>query len=149
MTEATAGRQQRTEAVVVVDVANVMGSRPDGWWRDRQGSAAGLLTAFGHLPGVHTASPDGGELRIARVIAVLEGAARGASAPSGVQLVEAERDGDSAVVTVVQELASVAMTSSGPMPSVLVVTADRGLRARLPLSVRIAGPQWLNQLIGR
>ncbi len=27
---------------IVVDVANVMGSRPDGWWRDRAGAAARL-----------------------------------------------------------------------------------------------------------
>jgi len=27
---------------IVVDVANVMGSRPDGWWRDRAGAAVRL-----------------------------------------------------------------------------------------------------------
>ena len=27
---------------VLVDVANVMGARPDGWWRDRAGAAARL-----------------------------------------------------------------------------------------------------------
>ncbi len=27
---------------IVVDVANVMGSRPDGWWRDRPGAAVRL-----------------------------------------------------------------------------------------------------------
>ncbi len=27
---------------IIVDVANVMGSRPDGWWRDRAGAAARL-----------------------------------------------------------------------------------------------------------
>ena len=30
------GGQQVT---IIVDVANVMGSRPDGWWRDRAGAA--------------------------------------------------------------------------------------------------------------
>jgi hypothetical protein len=33
------GGQQLT---IVVDVANVMGSRPDGWWRDRAGAALRL-----------------------------------------------------------------------------------------------------------
>ena len=33
------GGQQVT---IVVDVANVMGSRPDGWWRDRAGAAVRL-----------------------------------------------------------------------------------------------------------
>ena len=29
-------------ATIVVDVANVMGARPDGWWRDRAGAAVRL-----------------------------------------------------------------------------------------------------------
>jgi 8-oxo-dGTP diphosphatase len=33
------GGQQVT---IIVDVANVMGSRPDGWWRDRAGAAVRL-----------------------------------------------------------------------------------------------------------
>jgi hypothetical protein len=139
------------DVVLVVDVANVLGSRPDGWWRDRKGSAAGLLAAFGELPGAGTVGPDGVTLRIARIVAVLEGAARGAASPGGVDVVEAERDGDSTIVAVTEELVdeSATATSADPMPHVLVVTADRGLRRRLPHSVRIAGPQWLNALIGR
>ncbi len=31
-----------TASVVVVDVANVMGARADGWWRDRAGAALRL-----------------------------------------------------------------------------------------------------------
>ncbi|MFY9930362.1 MAG: hypothetical protein WAK82_20390 [Streptosporangiaceae bacterium] len=40
---------------IVIDVANVMGSRPDGWWRDRAGAAVRLyeevvqLAASGHV----------------------------------------------------------------------------------------------------
>ena len=37
------------ELHVVVDGANVVGSRPDGWWRDRPGAArrlAGRLVAL-------------------------------------------------------------------------------------------------------
>jgi len=30
------------QVTIVVDVANVMGSRPDGWWRDRAGAAVRL-----------------------------------------------------------------------------------------------------------
>jgi 8-oxo-dGTP diphosphatase len=33
----------------VVDVANVMGSRPDGWWRDRAGAAVRLYTELAAL----------------------------------------------------------------------------------------------------
>jgi 8-oxo-dGTP diphosphatase len=32
-----------------VDVANVMGSRPDGWWRDRAGAAVRLYAEVDHL----------------------------------------------------------------------------------------------------
>lgn len=141
-----------SDVVVLVDVANVMGSRPDGWWRDRRAAATRLLTAFGQLPGLQTVGPDGRQLRIARVVAVLEGAARGAAAQDSVDIVEAERDGDSTIVAVTEELvasglASVPETDSAPV--VLVVTADRGLRERLRGTAQIAGPQWLNELIGR
>jgi 8-oxo-dGTP diphosphatase len=40
------GGQQVT---IVVDVANVMGSRPDGWWRDRPGAAVRLHTEIVRL----------------------------------------------------------------------------------------------------
>jgi predicted RNA-binding protein with PIN domain len=30
----------------LVDASNVIGSRPDGWWRDREGAAARLLEAL-------------------------------------------------------------------------------------------------------
>jgi 8-oxo-dGTP diphosphatase len=33
----------------VVDVANVMGSRPDGWWRDRAGAAVRLYSELAAL----------------------------------------------------------------------------------------------------
>jgi predicted RNA-binding protein with PIN domain len=34
-------------ARLIVDGNNVMGSRPDGWWRDRAGAAARLVEAIG------------------------------------------------------------------------------------------------------
>ena len=39
------------------------------------------------------------------------------------------------------------LTAAQKIP--LVVTADRGLRLRLPEQALIAGPGWLNRLIGR
>ena len=33
---------ENSSATVVVDVANVMGARADGWWRDRAGAALRL-----------------------------------------------------------------------------------------------------------
>ena len=56
--------------MLLVDAANVIGSRPTGWWRDRPGAAASL-----RRPG-----PRGGRGRVGSpdpVVVVLEGAARG------------------------------------------------------------------------
>ena len=36
---------------LIVDGNNVMGSRPDGWWRDRAGAAARLAEAIGRVGG--------------------------------------------------------------------------------------------------
>ena len=137
---------------MVVDVANVMGSRPDGWWRDRRAAATRLLTAFDALIGTEPAGPDGRHRRITRVVAVLEGAARDAIAAdadgTGVQVVPAPRDGDSTIVAQAEALVHGATATAGDAV-VLVVTADRGLRARLPDEATFVGPEWLNQLIGR
>ena len=51
-----------TDAVLLVDVANVMGSRPDGWWRDRRAAAARLLTALNAVIGTDAVDPDGRRL---------------------------------------------------------------------------------------
>ena len=57
--------------VLVVDVANVMGSRPDGWWRDRPGAATRLLAALGPLAGTRApVGPDAAEVAVTRVVAV-------------------------------------------------------------------------------
>ncbi|GAA2041554.1 hypothetical protein GCM10009819_29380 [Agromyces tropicus] len=148
--------------VVVVDVANVMGSRPDGWWRDRAGAATRLLERMPRLvgrtvvgpareaadgrtdgsAGGHADEPADGALTIARVVAVLEGQAKAAAEPAGIEVVRAPADGDAAIVDVAAGLASAG-------ERLLVVTADRGLRARLPRDARVAGPGWVNDLLGR
>lgn len=127
---------------VVVDVANVMGSRPDGWWRDRAGAATRLLAPMPALVGRAVAGPGGERFVLERVVAVVEGAAKGVAAPDGVDLVRAPADGDGSIVATAAELGTHGAR-------VLVVTADRGLRARLPDDVLVAGPGWLNALIER
>ena len=57
-------------------------------------------------------------------------------------VLRAARDGDSEIID-----EAVRLTGSGKVP--LVVTADRGLRLRLPEQAVIAGPGWLNRLLGR
>jgi len=107
----------------VVDAANVVGSRPDGWWRDRAGAAGRLAERL-------VAALDAGALDADRVHLVLEGAARAAEVPEHPRLavVRARADGDGAIVELAAALPG----------EVTVVTADRGLRARL--TARAIGP---------
>jgi hypothetical protein len=121
--------------VLVVDAANVVGSRPDGWWRDRAGAAVRLLGRLAALPGATLAGPDG-PITCSDVVAVVEGGARDVPAPDGVRVVRAAGSGDDAIV----ECAAALATDGVPL---LVVTADRGLRARLPAEAAVAGPGWL------
>jgi hypothetical protein len=137
----TSGQPQ--EVVLLVDIANVMGSRPDGWWRDRAAAATRLLKALEPLNHIQVTLVDGpGTVQIAEVRAVLEGAAKPAEGPDAVSVLRAERDGDSEIVE-----EAFRITASGKVP--LVVTADRGLRRRLPEQSLIIGPGWLNRLLGR
>lgn len=120
---------------LIVDGANVVGSRPDGWWRDRPGAArrlAGRLVAALSEDPVRLAAvlgrplePGSGEE--VRVHLVLEGAAsRVEDLPTHPRLdvVHAAADGDTAIAAIAADLAV------GGEP-VLVVTADRGLRERV------------------
>ena len=128
-----------TGVSVLVDMANVMGSRPDGWWRDRAGAAGRLLVELAPLVGARVSGPDDAPVTVVEVVAVLEGRARSAEPPvgaSGVRVVRADADGDTTVVAVAGEL-----LAGGALP--VVVTADRGLRARIPAGCVSVGPRWL------
>ncbi|GAA1912187.1 hypothetical protein GCM10009815_04040 [Nocardioides marmoribigeumensis] len=95
-----------------MDGANVVGSRPDCWWKDRAGAARRLHDRLLRADLDHD-----------EVVLVLEGAAK-AGVPAGrdlhVRTVHAPRDGDSAIVALVTEL-------SGAGALCTVVTADRVL----------------------
>lgn len=133
---------------LVVDVANVMGSRPDGWWRDRQSAAARLLAELAGVAraGLPTAEDqaDGlpaGAMPVRRwwpeVVAVLEGEARGATQPDGVRVVAAPGSGDDAVVA---EVAAIV----GARRTAWAVTADRELTERVHLAGgSVRRPGWL------
>src|SRR3954454_10192700 len=104
--------------VLVVDGANVVGSRPDGWWRDRARAAARL---HGRLAVADTSYDE--------IVLVLEGQAK-AGVPKGrdahLRTVHAAKDGDA---TIVKE-------SRGALEQghdVVVVTADRVLAQRVEL----------------
>jgi hypothetical protein len=124
--------------LLVVDAANVVGSRPDGWWKDRAGAAERLLEQL--AAGVaRSIDPD---LSGRRVVVVLEGRASTAAtdAPaSDVEVVCAPRDGDATIVDRVAEHRG---------DDVLVVTSDRELRRRVEhLGARTVGAGWLRDLL--
>ena len=147
---------------VVVDAANVIGSRPDGWWRDRAGAArrlAGSIVAVlvsrpedlvERLDGVdtvtgtsETAGSDPAEAAV-QVHLVLEGAAGAVEdLPTHplLDVVRAPADGDAAVVDLVTTLA-------GTAERVLVVTADRELRERVrAVGAEVTGPSALQEAL--
>ncbi len=137
----TSGQPQ--DVVLLVDIANVMGSRPDGWWHDRAAAATRLLDELPPLNDAEVTIPDEGRsVRITEVRAVVEGAAKRAGIPAAVTVLRAGTDGDTEIVEETSRL-----TAMGKVP--LVVTADRGLRRRLPDRSLVVGPGWLNHILGR
>jgi 8-oxo-dGTP diphosphatase len=148
---------------IVVDVANVMGSRPDGWWRDRAGAAVRLHAELVNLAASGRAIPPG-ETNPPDFVMVLEGAAKaaanrlsvtppavtppaatppaatppGEARPSEVRVVLAPGSGDDAIVAVARELPG----------HRVVVTADRELRERcVAAGATTLGPGWLLSLL--
>ena len=115
--------------VLIVDGANVVGSRPTGWWRDRAGAAQGLHQAISNA-----------DLGYDVVVLVLEGDARRGQPvgeEGGIQTVHAPGAGDDAIVDQVR-----AWRMDGH--DVVVVTADRELRERVEAQGGSSvGPSWL------
>jgi 8-oxo-dGTP diphosphatase len=134
---------------VIVDAANVVGSRPDGWWRDRPGAAGRLLAGVAALAGQGV---DGLPAGIALpspaqwfpdYAVVLEGqaseAAAGAPEDPRLRVATAPGPGDDLIAALARETAG----------QRLVVTADRELRARCTAAgAVVTGPSWLTGLLG-
>lgn len=113
--------------LVIVDGANVVGSVPDGWWRDRKGAAERLRDRLAEH-GVPGRAPETTE-----IVLVVEGAARGVGSVPGVRVERAPGSGD--------DLIAALATAAGHRP-VLVVTADRGLRHRVTAAgAEVTGPR--------
>jgi hypothetical protein len=127
--------------LVIVDAANVVGSVPDGWWRDRLGATRRLREALATVP--TEGLPDAPDLTPPlSVVLVVEGKARplaDEAEPRSVEVVAAPGSGDDAIVDLVE--------SCEPGRRVLVVTADRGLRERVrALGAEVVGPRALPHL---
>jgi hypothetical protein len=120
--------------VLVVDAANVVGSKPDGWWKDRPGAARRLHEKLlvADLP--HD-----------EVVLVVEGAAKAGVRPGRdghVRTVHARGSGDDAIVDETR-------AAIDPGNRVVVVTADRFLRSRVEgLGAMALGPSWLLDQLG-
>jgi hypothetical protein len=164
------------DVTLIVDGANVMGSRADGWWRDRAGAMARLhgeladLAArgvTGPVPGAAGAGESGGATGA-------EAAAGGAGA--GGDALAGEPAGDRwfpHVYLVVEGRTRAVLDLVAPAPRVrvvaargegddeiaslagrltgrrVVVTADRELRRRCEAAgAAIAGPGWLIRQFG-
>jgi predicted RNA-binding protein with PIN domain len=102
-------------ARLIVDGNNVMGSRPDGWWRDRAGAARRLVEQIGDW-----AADD--------VLVVFDGRAPdGFPHPPRVEVRFAERSGRDAADDVIA-----ALVAEDAAPATLrVVTSDAGLARRV------------------
>jgi len=87
----------------IVDGMNVIGTRPDGWWRDRRGAQRRLVARLGALD-----EP---------VTVVFDGREHETDPPPRVEVAFAPHADDT-----IAQLAG---------PGVVVVTSDRGLAARV------------------
>ena len=133
---------------VVVDAANVVGSVPDGWWKDRAGAASRLRDRLAGLAVPARALHLDGDVWFPEVALVVEGQARSIAAESGadsgaVSVVRADAAGDDAIVAEVERRVAAGQ-------AVVAVTSDRELRERVEHAgaVRTQPVGWLRDLLG-
>jgi hypothetical protein len=123
--------------LLVVDAANVVGSVPDGWWRDRAGATRRLRDALVRVA-ADGLTTQGAPAALRRgpldIVLVVEGRARGVPGVTGVQIVSSPGSGDDAIVDFVREHAG--------ERHCYVATADRELSARVQhLGAEVIGPR--------
>jgi len=119
--------------MLVIDAANVIGSRPTGWWRDRPGAARRFTERV-------RATVAAGRLD-SPITLVLESQARAGvdeAVVDGVEVVHAPGEGDDTIAAI-----------AAAHREVIVVTADRKLAERVRAAkADVVGPSWLlDQLV--
>jgi hypothetical protein len=120
--------------LLIVDAANVVGSVPDGWWRDRPGAAERLRDTLVDVAEHGLPDADPAVRPPLEVVLVVEGAARGIAGVDGVRVVAAPRSGDDTIVDLLRR--------EGGDRRCVVVTADRELRQRVErLGAAVLGPR--------
>ena len=132
---------------VVVDAANVVGSVPDGWWKDRAGASERLRERLSTWTARGVVAPGlgvGADLWYPPVSMVVEGAAReiADAVDERVEVVRASGAGDDAIVEETRRLRDGGFV-------VTAVTSDRGLRARLEeAGAQVQSSGWLLERLG-
>jgi 8-oxo-dGTP pyrophosphatase MutT (NUDIX family) len=140
-------REQATRRLVlVIDAANVVGSRPDGWWRDRAGATARLRDSVSALavrgmPAHALELP--ADIWWPDIRLVVEGQAAGVDPVPGVTVLRASHDGDAVIA-----MEAARAIDDRPDDHLVVVTADRELRARVKAAgAQVVGPGVLLHLL--
>jgi hypothetical protein len=114
--------------MLVIDAANVIGSRPSGWWRDRPGAARRFTERVRATVTAGRLDPP--------VTLVLEGQARAGADEAvvdGIEVVHAPGEGDDTIAVIAEA-----------NREVIVVTADRELAERVrAVNADVVGPGWL------
>lgn len=114
--------------MLVIDAANVIGSRPTGWWRDRPGAARRFTERVRATVVAGRLDPP--------VSLVLEGQARAGveeGVVDGVEVVHARGEGDDTIAAIARD-----------QRGAVVVTADRALADRVRAAGgEVVGPSWL------
>jgi len=121
----------------IIDGNNVFGSRPDGWWNDRDGAAGRFAQQVAEWCRTHADE----------VTIVFDGPVSTTTserAGGNLEIVEAPRRGrdaaDDHIVDLVGLCHDVRVEGGDDRQDhICVVTSDRGLRRRLPASVEVAG----------
>jgi len=155
------------DVTLIVDGANVMGSRADGWWRDRAGAMARLHGELAALAARGIGEPVPGDLPHSRGSGDAADGSSSAAAPGA-----GEDDADGRwypqIVLVVEGRTRKVLSLVSPAPGVqvvaargegddeiadlagrltgqrVVVTADRELRRRVTSAgATVTGPGWL------
>jgi hypothetical protein len=124
------------QPLIVVDAANVVGSVPDGWWRDRAGATRRLRDSLATVAtnGLDSTAPDWVRQPPLEVVLVVEGAARGVEGIDQVRVVAAPGSGDDTIVSLVRDECTDRRC--------VVITADRELRNRVTaLGASVLGPR--------
>ncbi len=115
--------------MLLIDAANVIGSRPTGWWKDRPGAARVFVERLHHAVAAGRLTEP--------IVVVLEGKARDGAEPGvadGVAVIHAPRSGDDRLLEVIADAGA----------AVTLVTADRALSEKArDLGADVVRPGWL------